>query len=528
MLLLLGCSSDFSTLPEGDPYPLPPSEEDVAGADVPPLLLNEVQTRNDSTIMGVDFDFPDWIELFNAGDTAIALSDVTLDVSGDVWEGVEGELAPGVRTVLWLDGRNLPGHAPFSLAADGEEITLSVRGVVTDRLATGEMAGDTAWARYPDGGVWAYTARPTPHSPNGRAPGRSVDPSDALFPEGEILVFELTLPETSMRSLDNDPYGEVPGSLAWGPAWFGEVGVRTKGVYGSLRSLDGKAAFKVDLNAYADHRLRGLETLTFNNMVQDPSYTHEALAYGFFRQLGLPAPRTAWMELYVNGEYWGLYLHVETVDDTFLERWWADPTGRLYEGAYGVDFTPGEEWSFEYDEGTLPDDRSDLLAVSTILDQEPTDAAVAELERWVDLDQVLLVLAAEAILWHWDGYTTANNYRVYRDPVTGQFDMIPWGTDQTLHDEWYGPYDGQGELLIFCLQNTACKARYDDALLQAADVFEAAELAAELDAYASFLRPYIAGDVRGEVGRDTITAWTDDTRRLIEAGPDRIRAVVGR
>ena len=525
MLMLAACSDNF-VVPAGDqPSEMLDTGEDATAA-VSPLRINEVQARNDSTIMDGSLAFPDWIELYNAGSSPISLADVALSDGHQVWSGPDRELATGGRLLLWADGVNAAGHLPFTLDATGVKLTLSVAGIVCDRLATGEMAGDMAWARYPDGGAWAMTARPTPDATNGSAPGRSIDPSDALFPEREILTFELTLPGSSIDSLSFEPYTEVPGSLAWGPAWFPDVGVRIKGVYGSLRSIGGKAAFKIDLNAYRDNRLRGLKSLTFNNMVQDPSYTHEALAYTFFREMGLPAPRTAWMRLRVNGEDWGLYLNVESVDDTFLSRWWADPSGRMYEGKYGDDFTIGEEASFEYDEGPEIEDRSDLTAVATLLAEEPTDAVLAQVESLVDMDQILSELAVEAVLWHWDGYTTANNYRIYHDPATGRFGMIPWGADQTLHDEWYGPYDGIGELLNFCLANAGCLARYNAALLETADAFEAGGYEARMDADVAFLAEDVASDTRGEFSPDTISAWVETTRGVIQNSPDHVRTAV--
>jgi hypothetical protein len=536
MWCLLACATPFEPAVSERPFTLP--EETVPSPPAPArLLLDEVQAANDSTVMDPSFEFPDWVELYNADTVAIDLTTARLSTGADArddaaWVGT-GTLAPGERLFLWADGQDAPGHLPFALDADGERLTLSVHGVVTDRLATGEMDGDTAWARYPDGGAWAYTARPTPNAPNGSDPGPSTDPSDTLFPDplsgGGLLAFSLTIPPAAVTALDRDPYGEVEGSLAWGPVWFRRVGIRRKGVYGSLRSMSAKAAFKIDLNAFDDHHLRGLETLTFNNMVQDPSYVHEALAYTFFRSLGLPAPRTAWMRLTVNGEDWGLYLHVESVDDTFLARWWANPDGALYEGAYGVDFVAGEELEFEYDEGPDPTDRSDITAVAAILDGDATDAAIEALEERVDMDQILREMAVEAVTLHWDGYTTANNYRVYHDPDTDRFSMIPWGTDQTFHDSYYGAYDGYGRLLTFCLDNAGCAERYDLALLDVADAFETADLNADLDAWTTWLAPEIATDPRAEVGADVIATWTADTRTAIADAPARIRgAVVGR
>jgi hypothetical protein len=520
VLALLACS-DTHVLPVGEATPVPATEpaplERVGDATIPRsgLVLNEVQPGNDSTVMVEDLSFPDWVELYHAGEAPLDLATVTLvERGGEAWTG-QGILGPGERTVVF----GLP------LDTDGDELTLYVDGVAEDRLATGQVPRDAAWARFPDGGAWAMTGRPTPRDPNGSAP-TDPDPSAALFDPTRVRRMDLSIPEASRRSLAADPYGEVVAGFAFEGAWFPEVGVRIKGVYGSLRTLDQKVALKVDLNAYADHRLRGLETITLNNMVQDPTYTHETLAYGLWRAAGEPAPRTGWVELWIDGEYVGFYLHVESVDDTFLARWYADPTGTLYEGAYGVDFYVGDEEAFEYDEGPDPTDRSDLTAVARVLEEEATDAALTRLDALVDVDQVLRVMALEALSWHWDGYTTANNYRVYRDPDTGRFQMIPWGTDQTFTNAWYGPYEGYGRLLTWCLENAACTARYEEALLAAADRFEAADLLGELDVLDAFVSPRVAGDPRRETGDDTRAAYLETMRGLIAESPERVRAAV--
>jgi hypothetical protein len=524
LLLLLACSETFLT-----PSPVAPGAsetETVGSAEVSPLRINEVMARNDSTVMDEAMAFPDWVELYNPGDEAIDLATVTLEGSGATrWNG-GGTIAAHGRVLLWADGQDAPGHLPFAISDEGERLTLAVDGIVCDRLATGVLAGDTALARFPDGGEWAVTTAPTPGWTNGSKPPGGTDPSDLLYDPAGIQTFDLTIPDTSWASLSRDPYTEVTASLGFRGAWFPEVGVRLKGVYGSLRSLDAKAAFKVDLNAYAPHRLRGVETLTLNNMVQDPSYTHETLAYALFRALDLPAPRTGWARLRVNGEDFGLYLDVETVDDSFLARWYENPDGTLYEGAYGVDLD-GDPAAFEYDEGPDPTDRSDIAAVGAILNGDATDAAIAALDERVDMDQILDVMALEALLLHWDGYTTANNYRIYDDPITGRFQMIPWGTDQTFTTEYYGPYAGYGRLLTFCLENAGCSARYDAALLTMADEWEAADLEGQLDTLLAFLEPEVADDPRYEFDDATRQAYVDQTRATIRTSADRIRADVG-
>ena len=123
---------------------------------------------------------------------------------------------------------------------------------------------------------------------------------------------------------------------AYGPL---AIGARLKGS-ASFRPLSGKAAFKLKFaHSVKGQRFLGLKTLTLNNMVQDPSMVHEVLAYEAFRAVGIPAPRTGYAYLRVNGADYGVYLNVETPDNVFLPRWFAS-TGHLYEGE-AVDLAPG-------------------------------------------------------------------------------------------------------------------------------------------------------------------------------------------
>src|SRR5262249_34748028 len=69
---------------------------------------------------------------------------------------------------------------------------------------------------------------------------------------------------------------------------------------------------------------QGLSTLNLHPGVMDPSRAREALACSVFRAAGVPAPRTAYVEvsLTVPGrydkEYLGLYTLTENVDTHFL------------------------------------------------------------------------------------------------------------------------------------------------------------------------------------------------------------------
>jgi hypothetical protein len=524
LLLLAACAPTPLLAPELEPDP---RLRESQPSTVSGLLFNELQSDNDSTIMDPGFAFPDWVELVNTGARAEDLRGVAIqDDGGTRWEGMEGSLEPGEVLLLWADGSTDEAHLPFALSADGEHLSLEVDGEVVDRIATGPVPDDRAWARFPDGGDWRVTALPTPGRSNGTRPPASDDPSDRLFQAERVQRLQLSIPADSWASLEDEPYLEVPGSLAFEGAWFPRVGVRIKGQLGSLRELDEKVALKVDLNEYEDRELRGLSMLTLNNMVQDPSFVHEHLAYTVWRAAGIPAPRVGWTWLEINGEPFGLYLLVESIDERFLARWYADPGGHLYEGSYGQDFDHDDIPELEYDEGPDPDDRSALEAVADILDQGPSEAGLARLRERVDVDQFMWNMALESLMLHWDGYTTANNWRFYLDPVSGRFQIIPWGADQTFVDRYRGPWDGYGRVFTYCLELPSCAADYDAKLVGAADLLDSLALHEHLDPLHALLWDHIEADPRRECSMEQVSAELEATRETLSSWPGEVRELV--
>ncbi len=449
------------------------------GAGDSPVLINELMADNESTVMDELLQFDDWVELVSVAGQTLDLGGwmLTDDAGGeDGWSFAPGTLLdPGEHLLVWLDGEPDQGslHASFSLDDAGEVLELLAPDgeggyAVADSVTFGAQEADVVLGRFPDAGAeWAASIWSTPANANPAWPGAETDPSSALFPADDVIAVELWLPQESRDALAADPYTEVPGSLAFQGAWISPVGIRLKGQIGSYRTLDQKAAFRISLDTYLPgQRLRGLEHLTLNNMVQDPSLVHERLAYQLMRSGDVPAPRVAYAAVYLNGAYRGLYLNVETNDDQFLQRWFDDPDGNLYEGAYGADVTLAGMWSLEHDEQGSADvsDRSDLLALAELLDREPSENLTSQFEALVDVDTTARMLACEVLTGHWDGYFYAiNNYRIYHEPSTGRFTLLPWGIDQTYG--WTGGiHDATGALAWWMLEVPSLRSRYDAAL----------------------------------------------------------------
>ena len=71
--------------------------------------------------------------------------------------------------------------------------------------------------------------------------------------------------------------------------------------------------------------------------------------------------------IYINGELYGLFTVLDTIDDIFLARWFVDPTGSMFEHHDG-DFTDDyvqDNIYFQHEEGK--DDRTGLQAVADAL-----------------------------------------------------------------------------------------------------------------------------------------------------------------
>ena len=224
---------------------------------------------------------------------------------------------------------------------------------------------------------------------------------------------------------------------------YGEVGVRKRGFIGSLDTWKPSFKIKIGFDKFVEGQALGgvLRRINLNNSVQDDSLLSTCLAYHVFAAAGLPAPRCNYARVAVNGEDLGLYVHVEDIERSLLERAFADAGGNLYEGTFS-DFRPEFRGTFEKETNGDAGDWSDVDAVVAAL-QDPSPAGMEALAAAVDLDRFLTFWAAEVLVGKRDGYVfNLNNFHLYREPG-GRFVFIPWGPDQTFMPGG-GSFGGRG------------------------------------------------------------------------------------
>jgi uncharacterized protein (TIGR03437 family) len=229
------------------------------------------------------------------------------------------------------------------------------------------------------------------------------------------------------------------------------IGIRHRGT-GSRSGV--KPYFGLKFDQYVKgQRFVGLASLRIKNSIQDASFLHERLSMQLLRQMGVPAPREAFVRMTVNGEYIGLFAAIEEIDSLFLDRVFGEHNGCLY------NYNWIDEYRFEYlgaDPALYSPDRFEPKSCDAATDpaylidmiRDVNQAGEADfpatVSQYLNVKLFLLHLAAENYLSEGDsivGYAGMNNFYLYRLAGTKQFRLIAWDKDITLddisHSIWY-------------------------------------------------------------------------------------------
>jgi hypothetical protein len=358
-------------------------------------------------------------------------------------------------------------------------------------------------------------------------PNRPADDSQAPLFGPKIVDLSLRVDDAATQSLHATPDIAVPATMTFRTIGDGdqlyEVMVHVKGQLGSARPFDDKPAFKISLGK--GERFFGLERLTLNNMVQDPTMLHEALGYQVYAAAGVPVPDTGYVRLTVNGQAYGLYVNVETIDQHFLKRRFGNADGILYEGNYGVDLRDGDESKFQLHEGKDPDHAQLASFIGAL--HSPGDGVFYGPTAWVDTASFLSMMAVEALLADWDNYYQSNNYRIYWQPSVNRWYFIPTGIDQTFGGgDSTTVFGATGLLFQKCLASERCTKDYADAVRAVALRFERLGLPTKMDALLSVIDAASQADGKKPYDAMTMKTAREAMRVFIATRPNDVRAAV--
>jgi hypothetical protein len=240
---------------------------------------------------------------------------------------------------------------------------------------------------------------------------------------------------------DDSGYPKVPATLEFEGRTWGAVTIRYKG-NSSYRSAPSelKRSLKIEFDKPdKDREFFGLETLNLNNNAMDDSQMREALAYDVFRRAGVPAPRTAFVRLFItvpgkfDHEYAGLFTAIEQIDQRFFRERWGKRVGVLVKPEsvrgmpdLGTDW-PAYETAYSSKITADPADARRLVAFIRFLDSASDDEFATGLGEYLDVDSFLHFLAAEVLTVNTDSPLAMNhNYWLTVHPQTKKVVWLPW------------------------------------------------------------------------------------------------------
>lgn len=228
---------------------------------------------------------------------------------------------------------------------------------------------------------------------------------------------------------------------------FKDVAVRYKGNSSymvSSRLL--KKPLKIDFDRYNEgQNWLGLKKISLSNDVIDSSAVRENLAYALYRAAGVPAPRTAYvqMTLTVPGKYdrefVGLYTLIEPIDKPFLRERFGDAKGMLLkpEKVGPLDYL-GEEWS-RYEEryqpktDTTKKQQRRLIELTRLVHRADEKRFHKEIANHIDVDEWCRYLACTVLLSSLDSFIgLGHNYYLYLEPKSNRFIILPWDCDHAF------------------------------------------------------------------------------------------------
>ena len=287
--------------------------------------------------------------------------------------------------------------------------------------------------------------------------GIQMEYPTVLFDHNQVTEIEISMPEEDWNEMLADALSEeyFECQVTVGGKTFYRVGIRPKGNT-SLSSVamdpnNNRYSFKLEFDHFVDGQTCfGLDKLALNNSYADNSNMKEALIYDMFQFLDADAPLYNYSKITLNGEYWGVYLAIEGIEDSFMMRNYGMEDGHLYKPdnmnrdpneKAGGGFGRGGGANLNYTDDSL--DSYSSIWYGAVSDSKESDhqrvvtalKAISEgenIEQYMDVDNLLRYMAVHNFSVNEDSLSgmMAHNYYLYE--ANGRLNIIPWDYNLSL------------------------------------------------------------------------------------------------
>jgi spore coat protein CotH len=284
------------------------------------------------------------------------------------------------------------------------------------------------------------------------ATAHAADTQDDFFNDTTLQDVHLNLNANDWETLKarDDENTYYPADLTWSNVTVRNVGIRSRGK-GTRNGI--KPGLRVDINRYLTNLLfLGMKAVILDNAYSDSTLIRESVTMKMFARMNVPAPREAHIRLFVNNEYVGVYIAVESLDRTFVSRVYGLQEGATEFGGYLYEYEHITDYNMEYLGPDLEQyapmfrpqtHETDSLVslfqpieamIRTINEASDQDFAAA-VGQYLDLQQFMKYLAIETFMGDFDGFVgvnAVNNFYLYRLAQNGRSQLIPWDKDAAL------------------------------------------------------------------------------------------------
>jgi len=335
---------------------------------------------------------------------------------------------------------------------------------------------------------------------------------EVVFPHDEVIDVKITIDEDIYKNMTENAMSEeiVMADIDYNGYSFHSVGIRPKGNSSLMQVANSEGtrfSLKVDFDYYIDDQsLYGITKINLNNIFSDPSMMAEYMGYEMMDELGADASRTNYVALYINDEYFGLYLAVEQVNESFLIDHYGNGAGELYKPDMGV----GSDLNFISDNsedytGLFPEnktnyDNNEIINLMKVIEEG------GDLESVLNVDSFLKYLAMSTISVHLDAYQGEmyHNYYLYNN--NGVFEWISWDLNMIFNGF---PMGGTDEQAIQFLIDEPVKGEIEKYPLIEA-IFKNEE-------YVETYHEYMKILMEGYLSEDTFTNKVMETYEMIKS-----------
>ncbi len=300
------------------------------------------------------------------------------------------------------------------------------------------------------------------------APSAQEQTAEDLFGRTDLQRIDLWVHSSDWAKLKAEFRTNTyyPADMTWNGITVRNVGIRSRG-RGS-RSPH-KPGLRVDFDRYTTaQRFIGLKSLVLDNVTQDASGVHESVAMSFYARAGIPAPREIHTRLYVNNEYAGLFVIVESVDKDMLARVFGTIEEDTQNDGYLYEFKWMDDWKFGYlgeglieykyrFEPTTHESKSDeelyrpIEQLIRLANNTPPERYSTDLAPRLDIPAAIRFIAAQVFLAETDGFLGGfgiNNLYLYRLENSDVHTFIAWDADNTFYHPEYPTNSGVNDNVL--------------------------------------------------------------------------------